>query len=63
MQLYFLAKIFWSNLVRYGRNQNLASPKAFDLLRLWFHHLWSPFDFNGRVLKANVAELEKVELE
>jgi len=25
----------WANLIRFGQNQNLASPKTFDLLRLW----------------------------
>jgi len=24
----------WANLIRFGQNQNLASPKAFGLLRL-----------------------------
>jgi len=24
-----------ANLIRFVQNQNLASPKAFDLLRLW----------------------------
>jgi len=40
----FLSKIWqiwtkgieiWTNLIRFGQNQNLASPKTFDLLRLW----------------------------
>jgi len=25
----------WANLIRFGQNQNLASPKTSDLLRLW----------------------------
>jgi len=24
----------WANLIRFGQNQNLVSPKTFDLLRL-----------------------------
>jgi len=24
-------------LIRFGQNQNLTSPKTFDLLRLWHH--------------------------
>jgi len=26
----------WENLIIFGQNQNLASPKTFDLLKLWF---------------------------
>jgi len=25
----------WANLIKFGQNQNLASPKTSDLLRLW----------------------------
>jgi len=25
----------WANLIRFAQNQNLASPKTLDLLRLW----------------------------
>jgi len=25
----------WENLIRFGQSQNLASPKTFNLLRLW----------------------------
>jgi len=34
MQPHSLAKRFGAKLIRFGRNQNLASPKTFDLLRL-----------------------------
>jgi len=25
----------WANLIRFGQNQNLASPKTLNFLRLW----------------------------
>jgi len=40
MQLHTLAKMFVAKVIRSGQNLNLASPKVFDLLWLYFL-LWS----------------------
>jgi len=29
----------WANMIKFEQNQNLASPKTFDLLRLWLYRL------------------------
>jgi len=56
----FLGKIWtkvikiWANLIRFGQNQNLASPKSFDLLRLCYLLLMINFNLS----RQNVSLLE-----
>jgi len=40
-----MAKVIkiWENLIRFGQNQSLASPKTINLLRLWAYLLFDTY--------------------